>query len=88
MQYVADTLPFGGIGKSGIGRYHGKFSFDAFTHYKPVARRSFLSDFWFRFPPWNIHKLMLLETAYNLDYLGLVLVILGLKRSTRNIHVI
>ncbi|OAY30083.1 aldehyde dehydrogenase family 3 member F1 [Manihot esculenta] len=88
IQYVADTLPFGGIGKSGIGRYHGKFSFDAFTHYKPVARRSFLSDFWFRFPPWNIHKLMLLETAYNLDYLGLVLVILGLKRSTRNIHVI
>jgi aldehyde dehydrogenase (NAD+) len=29
-------LPFGGVGGSGMGAYHGKHSFDAFTHYKPV----------------------------------------------------
>ena len=27
-------MPFGGVGNSGCGAYHGKFSFDTFTHYK------------------------------------------------------
>ncbi|KAK3205299.1 hypothetical protein Dsin_019345 [Dipteronia sinensis] len=81
IQYAADSLPFGGVGESGIGQYHGKFSFDAFSHYKAVARRSFLTDFWFRFPPWNDYKLQLFENAYNFDYLGMLLVILGLKRK-------
>ncbi|OMO78009.1 Aldehyde dehydrogenase NAD(P)-dependent [Corchorus olitorius] len=81
IQFAADTLPFGGIGESGVGKYHGKFSFDTFSHYKAVARRSFLTDFWFRFPPWNNQKLELFETAYNYDYIGMLLVILGLKRS-------
>lgn len=83
-QYAADTLPFGGIGESGIGSYHGKFSFDAFSHQKAVARRSFLTDFWFRFPPWDNHKFQLLESAYSFDYLGILLTILGLKRP-RNV---
>nr|POE53177.1 aldehyde dehydrogenase family 3 member f1 [Quercus suber] len=80
IQYAADTLPFGGVGESGFGRYHGKFSFDTFSHEKAITRRSFLTDFWFRFPPWNNYKLQLLDSAFNYDYLGLVLVILGLKR--------
>lgn len=29
---TVDTLPFGGLGPSGMGSYHGKFTFDAFTH--------------------------------------------------------
>ncbi|WCJ36900.1 Aldehyde dehydrogenase family 3 member F1 [Euphorbia peplus] len=86
IQYAADSLPFGGIGESGIGKYHGKFSFETFTHYKAVARRSFLVDFWFRFPPWNDHKLLLFQSAYTYDYLGMLLVILGLKKSTRNFN--
>ncbi|XP_073267230.1 aldehyde dehydrogenase family 3 member F1 isoform X2 [Populus alba] len=80
IQYAADALPFGGIGESGLGKYHGKFSFDTFSHYKAVTRRSFLTDFWFRFPPWNDYKLLLLEGTYKSDYLGMLLVILGLKR--------
>ncbi|KAB2028005.1 hypothetical protein ES319_D05G070800v1 [Gossypium barbadense] len=87
IQFAADTLPFGGIGESGIGKYHGKFSFDTFTHYKAVARRSLLTDFWYRFPPWNNYKLELLENTYNYDYFGLLLVILGLKRSRKTFHV-
>ncbi|XP_017983746.1 PREDICTED: aldehyde dehydrogenase family 3 member F1 [Theobroma cacao] len=87
IQYAADTIPFGGIGESGIGNYHGKFSFDTFSHYKAVARRSFLTDFWFRFPPWNNYKLELFETAYNYDYFGMLLIILGLKRSRRRFDV-
>ncbi|PON59044.1 Aldehyde/histidinol dehydrogenase [Trema orientale] len=86
MQYVADAVPFGGIGESGIGRYHGKFSFDTFSHEKAVVRRSFLTDFWFRFPPWNDHKLQLFRVAYNFDYCGILLVVLGLKKSKRDSH--
>ncbi|OAY48534.1 aldehyde dehydrogenase family 3 member F1 [Manihot esculenta] len=85
VQYVLDTVPFGGIGESGIGKYHGKFSFDTFTHHKAVTRRSFLIDAWFRFPPWNGHKFMLFETCYTYDYLGILLVLLGLKRCKRNL---
>ncbi|KAI4322091.1 hypothetical protein L6164_021812 [Bauhinia variegata] len=83
VQYAADTLPFGGVGESGFGNYHGKFSFDTFSHEKTVVNRSFLTDFWFRFPPWNTHKYHLLEVAYNYDYLGLLLLVLGLKRSCK-----
>ncbi|XP_057954955.1 aldehyde dehydrogenase family 3 member F1-like [Malania oleifera] len=80
VQYIADALPFGGIGESGFGKYHGKFSFDAFTHEKPVIRRSFLTEFWFSNPPWNDYKLQLLRLAYRYDYLGILLTMLGLKR--------
>ncbi|XP_044480150.1 aldehyde dehydrogenase family 3 member F1-like [Mangifera indica] len=83
IQYLADTLPFGGIGESGMGSYHGKFSFDTFSHYKAVVRRSFLSEFWFRFPPWNNYKLLLFEVFYNIDYLGILLALLGLKKPRK-----
>ncbi|KAL1438343.1 hypothetical protein MTO96_048133 [Rhipicephalus appendiculatus] len=36
-----DTLPFGGVGQSGMGRYHGKYSFDTFSNKKAVLVRSF-----------------------------------------------
>ncbi|KAI3414778.1 uncharacterized protein J3R85_015956 [Psidium guajava] len=81
IQYLADALPFGGIGESGMGNYHGKFSFDTFSHRKAVMRRSFLVDFWFRFPPWNDHKLQLFRSFYVFDYLGVLLTVLGLKKS-------
>ncbi|KAM7523409.1 hypothetical protein LguiA_013311 [Lonicera macranthoides] len=82
VQYAADSLPFGGVGGSGFGRYHGKFSFDTFTHEKAVLKRiDLLFDIWFRYPPWNDKKLMLLKSAYKFDYLGLLLKALGLKKS-------
>lgn len=34
------ALPFGGVGASGMGRYHGKFSFDTFSHHKPAVKVS------------------------------------------------
>lgn len=36
MQLTVDTLPFGGVGHSGIGSYHGKYSFDTFSHKKSI----------------------------------------------------
>ena len=84
VQYAADTLPFGGVGESGFGRYHGKFSFDAFTLEKAVFRRSLLTEFWFRFPPWNDYKMQLLKSSYHFDYLSIILIILGLKKTKKS----
>lgn len=43
-------LPFGGKGSSGMGSYHGKASFDTFTHYKSVLKQTTLFDIPFRYP--------------------------------------
>ena len=41
LHLVAEALPFGGVGKSGIGAYHGKHSFKTFSHPKSVLVRGF-----------------------------------------------
>jgi len=50
-------LPFGGVGTSGIGSYHGKKSFDTFTHYKSLYQQGTLVDIPLRYPPYNDQKL-------------------------------
>jgi aldehyde dehydrogenase (NAD+) len=47
-------LPFGGVGNSGIGRYHGKASFDTFTNYKSVLKNGFRFDLKWRYPPYKL----------------------------------
>jgi len=47
-------LPFGGVGQSGIGRYHGRASFDTFTNYKSVLKNSFRFDLKWRYPPYKL----------------------------------
>lgn len=42
LQILDKKVPFGGIGNSGLGQYHGKYSFDTFTHYKPIFEGSSL----------------------------------------------
>ena len=44
-------LPFGGIGSSGMGTYHGRYSFDTFSHAKGVVQSSTRVDLPFRYPP-------------------------------------
>ncbi len=51
LHFVNNKLPFGGVGKSGIGNYHGKYSFDAFSHSRSVLKSSSLIDFPARYPP-------------------------------------
>lgn len=46
-------LPFGGIGESGIGKYHGKFSYDTFSNKKGIMKKSFLLDLKLRYPPYK-----------------------------------
>ena len=41
-QDMNDMAPFGGIGQSGMGSYHGKYGFDEFTHRRTVVRESTL----------------------------------------------
>jgi len=54
MQQVAvPELPFGGVGASGIGAYHGKASFDTFTHYKSVFNKPVWFDPDFAYPPYQ-----------------------------------
>ncbi|XP_071712071.1 aldehyde dehydrogenase family 3 member F1-like isoform X2 [Rutidosis leptorrhynchoides] len=79
LQYAVDSLPFGGVGGSGFGRYHGKYSFDNFSHEKVVFVRALLIDFWFRYPPWNDNKLQLIKAGLRYDYLSALLIMLGLK---------
>ena len=52
MQVGVTTLPFGGVGDSGIGSYHGKASFDTFSHQKSVLQKSFLLDLKWRYAPY------------------------------------
>lgn len=48
---IGTGLPFGGLGESGMGAYHGRAGFDAFTHQRALLRRSVLVDTPFRYPP-------------------------------------
>lgn len=50
---ASSTMPFGGVGESGMGSYHGKASFSTFTHYKSVLTKPFLFDIQTRFAPYG-----------------------------------
>ena len=55
------NLPFGGVGASGMGAYHGRHSFEVFSHKRAVLRRSFALDASIRYPPFTQNKLALLR---------------------------
>lgn len=44
MQFSTEALPFGGVGSSGIGRYHGEYSFETFSNAKAVLHRTLLDE--------------------------------------------
>ena len=62
--YVSPYLPFGGVGYSGIGQYHGKASFDTFTHYKGVLKKPFWIDTFLRYPPYNKGKVSFIKRYF------------------------
>lgn len=49
-QFTSPYLPFGGVGSSGVGAYHGKQSFDTFSHKKSILKQTTLFDVPFRYP--------------------------------------
>ncbi len=60
LHLAVPDLPFGGVGESGMGTYHGKAGFDAFTHHKPVLEKPLRPDPALMYPPYtNIKKKLL-----------------------------
>ncbi len=55
-------LPFGGVGTSGYGAYHGKFSFDTFSHKKSITKRATWLDVPLRYAPYSAKKLKMAKT--------------------------
>lgn len=53
MHFVNPRLPFGGVGHAGMGSYHGKKSFDTFTHYRSIFRQSNKIDLPMRYMPYR-----------------------------------
>lgn len=50
-------LPFGGVGNSGMGHYHGRFSFETFSHQKAVLHRKWWGEPNLKYPPYSENKL-------------------------------
>ncbi|KAH7830373.1 aldehyde dehydrogenase (ALDH) [Monocercomonoides exilis] len=61
IQLSAESLPFGGVGESGTGCYHGKKTFDAFTHHKAYMDKAKIMDLDVRYPPFTEKKLSSLK---------------------------
>jgi aldehyde dehydrogenase (NAD+) len=64
IQLATSRLPFGGVGASGTGSYHGRAGFEAFSHMRSVLKRPFIFDLPVRYRPlarwklWILRKLM------------------------------
>ncbi|KAJ7965537.1 Aldehyde dehydrogenase [Quillaja saponaria] len=80
LHLAVDTLPFGGVGESGVGAYHGKFSFDAFSHKKAVLYRSFIGDAAVRYPPYTNGKVGLLKALMGGGVLDIIRALFGLSK--------
>ncbi|TAF10180.1 MAG: aldehyde dehydrogenase [Nostocales cyanobacterium] len=63
IHFTVPSLPFGGVGNSGIGSYHGKASFDTFSHYKSVLKNPFWIDIKLRYAPYK-GKLSILKQLF------------------------
>jgi aldehyde dehydrogenase (NAD+) len=64
MQLSVPALPFGGVGESGMGSYHGRRSFDTFSHVKPVYARPPSPDPALAYPPYTRVKRFLLRRVF------------------------
>lgn len=56
VQVASDYLPFGGVGESGMGSYHGKASFKTFSHYRSIIKKSTKIDIKARYAPYTEGK--------------------------------
>ncbi len=56
MHFTEHNLPFGGVGASGMGNYHGKFSFQTFTHEKCILNKNPNIELTVKYPPYTDKK--------------------------------
>lgn len=59
------NLPFGGIGNSGMGSYHGKYSFDTFSHKQSILKKPVWPDPDVRYPPYDQDKLKWVKKLFS-----------------------
>ena len=64
IHFSNDKLPFGGVGNSGIGAYHGKLNFDTFSHKKGIVKKGLWLDLTLRYAPYQ-NKLKTLKKLLN-----------------------
>jgi len=57
MHITSDYLPFGGVGNSGIGNYHGEFGFFTFSHQKSVIEKTNWGEPDWKYPPYTDKKM-------------------------------
>lgn len=58
MHIANENIPFGGVGNSGLGSYHGKLSYDAFSHTRAVVTTTTHLDLPFRYMPYKMWELV------------------------------
>ncbi|PKA57103.1 Aldehyde dehydrogenase family 3 member H1 [Apostasia shenzhenica] len=81
LHFANPNFPFGGVGESGMGSYHAKFSFDAFSHKKAVLHRSFAGEVSARYPPYTTKKQKFLRALLTGNIIGLILALFGWPKS-------
>ena len=64
-RFTNNNLPFGGIGHSGMGKYHGESTFKTFSHFKPYISKPLWIDIPLRYPPFK-NKIKLLKKVLKL----------------------
>lgn len=58
---ASEALPFGGVGESGMGHYHGRFGFETFSHLKSIVDKPFWLDLPMRYQPYSSTKEKLIK---------------------------
>ncbi len=64
MHLSNSNLPFGGVGFSGMGSYHGKFGFDTFSHQKSILDKPFWFEANIKYAPYTKGKLKILKWLF------------------------
>jgi len=67
MHITSSSLPFGGVGESGIGSYHGEFGFKAFSHYKSILEKPTWFEANIKYFPHTPLKFKLTKWMFKLD---------------------
>ncbi len=61
VHFVNSSTPFGGVGESGMGNYHGRAGFETFSHRKAVIKKPNWFELWIKYPPYTNFKLKIIK---------------------------
>ncbi len=61
LQFINMNTPFGGVGASGMGSYHGRASFEAFSHFKTILNKPFWFELYLKYPPYRDFNLRVIR---------------------------